>query len=126
MARSIVSRVSDLSICVHRHAPDAPCTGASWRLITTHDYTHTCTSGHARRLVFERALDDLCARFPDAPLPTRLIVDGTLFGSWRDVPHECVPRADATVPTPGSTAHASARARNFHARTRLIFDLFLV
>lgn len=54
--------------------------------------------GHARRRVFERALDDLRVRFPHAPMPTRLIVDGTLFGSWRGVPHECVPRADATVP----------------------------
>lgn len=54
--------------------------------------------GHARRLVFERALDDLRARFPNAPMPSRLVVDGTIFGAWRDVPHECVPRADATVP----------------------------
>ena len=53
--------------------------------------------GEARRLVFERALDDYAARHPDA-LPTRLVVDGTLFRAWRGVPHACVPRADATVP----------------------------
>ena len=53
--------------------------------------------GEARRLVFERALDDYAARHPDAP-PTRLVVDGTLFRAWRGVPHACVPRADATVP----------------------------
>lgn len=51
----------------------------------------------ARRLVFERALDDFAARNHDA-LPTRLVVDGTIFRPWRDVPYECVPRADATVP----------------------------
>ena len=53
--------------------------------------------GEARRVVFERALDDLVAR-GNSPLPTRLIVYGTLFRPWRGVPHECVPRADATVP----------------------------
>ena len=50
----------------------------------------------ARRLVFERALDDLVAR--GHPTPTELIVDGTLFRPWRGVPHTCVPKADATVP----------------------------
>jgi ribonuclease HII len=54
--------------------------------------------GEARRLVFERALDDLVARFPDADPPTRLIVDGTLFRPWRSVPHECVPKADTLYP----------------------------
>jgi ribonuclease HII len=55
--------------------------------------------GRARRLVFARALDDLRARFPHEPMPTELIVDGTLFGDgWRGVPHTCVPKADATVP----------------------------
>jgi ribonuclease HII len=53
--------------------------------------------GEARRLVFERALDDYATRHPDAA-PTRLIVDGTLFRPWRGVPHACVPRADATYP----------------------------
>lgn len=50
-----------------------------------------------RRLVFERALDDLVARTP-ALVPTHLIVDGTLFRAWRDVPYECRPKADLTVP----------------------------
>ena len=53
--------------------------------------------GEARRVVFERALDDYVAKEGN-PFPTRLIVDGTLFRSWRGVPHECVPQADATVP----------------------------
>lgn len=53
--------------------------------------------GEARRLVFDRALDDFAARHPDVA-PTRLVVDGTLFRPWRGVPHECVPKADLTVP----------------------------
>lgn len=52
--------------------------------------------GEARRLVFERALDDLVAR--GHPEPSHIVVDGTLYRPWRGVPHECVPRADATVP----------------------------
>lgn len=53
--------------------------------------------GEARRLVFERALDDFVHK-EGAPMPSKLIVDGTLFRAWRDVPFECVPRADASVP----------------------------
>lgn len=53
--------------------------------------------GEARRLVFDRALDDLATRHPDLQ-PTRLVVDGTIFRPWRGVPHECVPKADLTVP----------------------------
>ena len=53
--------------------------------------------GEARRLVFVRALDDLVQRFP-AVVPTKLIVDGTIFGSWKNVPHVCIPKADETIP----------------------------
>jgi ribonuclease HII len=52
--------------------------------------------GEARRLVFERALDDYVAR--GHPTPSQLIVDGTIFAPWRGVPYECRPKADATVP----------------------------
>ena len=52
--------------------------------------------GEARRLVFERALDDFVAN--GGPFPSELIVDGTLFRPWRGVRHVCIPRADATVP----------------------------
>ena len=61
----------------------------------------TCTEidtfgmAEARRLVFERALDDYASRHAT---PARLVVDGTIFRPWRGVPYECVPRADATVP----------------------------
>lgn len=50
----------------------------------------------ARRLVFDRALDDYAAR--GGPYPTSLIVDGTIFRPWRDVPYTVQPGADATVP----------------------------
>ena len=51
----------------------------------------------ARRLVFERSLEDLCIKFPHI-VPTELIVDGTIFRSWRDIPYQCIPKADDTVP----------------------------
>ena len=50
----------------------------------------------ARRVVFHRALDDLEASH--GVVPDSLVVDGTLFEPWRDVPFECVPKADVTVP----------------------------
>ena len=52
--------------------------------------------GEARRLVFERALDDLVTRHPDIHIE-KLIVDGTIFRKWRDVAFECIPKADQTV-----------------------------
>lgn len=52
----------------------------------------------ARRLVFERALDDYAARNAADLFPTRIIVDGTLFRPWRDVAYECVVRADDLYP----------------------------
>ena len=52
--------------------------------------------GEARRLVFERALDNFVAN--GGPFPSELVVDGTLFRPWRGVCHVCIPRADATVP----------------------------
>ena len=72
--------------------------------------------GEARRLVFERALDDLMER--GCAKPTRLIVDGTLFRAWHYVtddgvsvcvPHECIPQADAT--------HACVSAASILAKT---------
>lgn len=50
----------------------------------------------ARRVVFHRALDDLERR--SGVVPDEIVVDGTLFESWRGVPHRCEPKADATVP----------------------------
>ena len=62
----------------------------------THAEIDSLGLGEARRLVFERALDDYVAR--GHPMPTSLVVDGTLFRAWRGVPFECRPKADATVP----------------------------
>lgn len=52
--------------------------------------------GWARRAVFHRALDDLAER--SGSVPDEVIVDGTLYEPWRDVPYRCEPKADATVP----------------------------
>ena len=53
--------------------------------------------GEARRLVFHRALDDLMRKHPDVA-PSKIVVDGTIFRKWRDVPFERLPRADQLVP----------------------------
>lgn len=50
--------------------------------------------GEARRLVFERALDDFARRRPDVQV-AHVLVDGTIFRVWRDVPFTLEPRADA-------------------------------
>lgn len=52
--------------------------------------------GEARRLVFERALDDFAQRTKS--VPSHIIVDGTLFRPWRGVPYECIERADSLHP----------------------------
>lgn len=52
--------------------------------------------GEARRLVFERALEDFRDR--TRRTPEYLVVDGTVFRPWRGVPYECQEGADATVP----------------------------
>ena len=49
----------------------------------------------ARRVVFERALDDYLQR--GGPMPDKLEVDGTIFRPWRNVPHTCTPAADSTI-----------------------------
>lgn len=49
----------------------------------------------ARRLVFHRALDHLHDRHPTLMSRVKkLIVDGTIFESWNDIPYECVPKGD--------------------------------
>ena len=63
--------------------------------------------GEARRLVFERALDDFVHR--NAVLPDHVVVDGTLYRPWRGVPHTLEPRADAT--------HACVSAASVLAKT---------
>lgn len=53
--------------------------------------------GEARRVVFERALDDFTTKYPDFKI-SNLIVDGTIFRSWKDIPYECIPKADSLYP----------------------------
>lgn len=56
--------------------------------------------GEARRLVFDRALDNYMAR--NGPIPSLLEVDGTIFRPWSyngvTPPHNLQPGADALVP----------------------------
>ena len=50
--------------------------------------------GEARRLVFDRALDDFAHRNPDVTV-AHVLVDGTIYRPWREVPFTLEPRADA-------------------------------
>ena len=64
----------------------------------------------ARRAVFHRALDDLEHR--SGIVPSSLVVDGTLFAPWRDVPYECVPKADVTVPCVSAASILAKQTRD--------------
>lgn len=61
-----------------------------------------------RRLVFHRALDDLFTKTSEEI--TKIIVDGTLFEKYKDFRHECIPKADLTVPC---VSAASVIAKHF-------------
>ena len=50
--------------------------------------------GEARRLVFERALDDFSSRNPTCVVE-HVLVDGTIYRPWRGVAFTLEPRADA-------------------------------
>jgi ribonuclease HII len=63
----------------------------------THTEIDTLGLGECRRLVFERALDDLFRKHPDMVVD-KIVVDGTIFREYRGIPHECVPKADLTNP----------------------------
>lgn len=51
----------------------------------------------ARRLVFHRALDDMLAKYPNLKID-RCIIDGTLAAKYKNIPHECIPKADSKFP----------------------------
>ena len=67
----------------------------------THKEIDDLGMARCRRLVFERALDDLATnsleRLNREPRIRHIIIDGTLFDGWRGVSFECIPRADATI-----------------------------
>lgn len=63
-----------------------------------------------RRLVFTRALDDLHSKYN--VLPTKIIIDGTLFDPWKGIPHECIPKADATVPAVSAASIIAKTSRD--------------
>lgn len=65
--------------------------------VVDHEEIDRLGLGEARRLVFERALDDLVDKHPHTT-PAFVTVDGTLYRQWRDVPFRCEPKADLTVP----------------------------
>jgi ribonuclease HII len=53
--------------------------------------------GEARRLVFERALEDFERKYPDFQM-TDMIVDGQIFRPWKSIPHQCMNKADLCIP----------------------------
>lgn len=64
--------------------------------IVTLEEINTNPFGWARRVVFQRALDDLVSNI--GRLPASIVVDGTshFFDGFQNVPFECKPKADAT------------------------------
>ena len=52
--------------------------------------------GEARKLVFERALENFQSKYPDFYME-KLIIDGTIFRSWKNIPYECIVKADLKV-----------------------------
>lgn len=70
-----------------------------------------------RRLVFHRAIDALIEKNGGVEV-AHIIVDGTLFDPYRNVPHECIPKADMTVPV---VSAASIIAK--HTRDTLVAEL---
>lgn len=47
-----------------------------------------------RRLVFERALEDFSSKYPLKKIE-KILVDGTIFRQWKNIPFECIPQADS-------------------------------
>ena len=60
----------------------------------THEEIDHYRLGEARRIVFERALDDFCKKYPTFKME-KLIIDGTIFRQWKNIDFECIPQADS-------------------------------
>lgn len=65
-----------------------------------------------RRIVFTRALEDLEKN--TGVRPSKIIVDGTLFKPWKNIPYECIPKADATVPSVSAASIVAKSTRDRH------------
>lgn len=78
--------------------------------VITNTEIDTLGMAKCRRLVFHRALDELAktSRFD------RIIVDGTLFEDYHSIPHECIPKADATVPAVSAASIIAKTFRDDH------------
>jgi ribonuclease HII len=63
----------------------------------TNEEIDTGGLAEARRLVFDRALDDFAQKYPNFDIQ-HLIIDGTIFRPWKAIPFECIPQADAKYP----------------------------
>ena len=85
--------------------------------------------GEARRVVFHRALDNLCLSIGGCP--AMILVDGNLFRSYRNLTHACIPKADAIYPCVEAASvlaksHRDSRLRDWCAeneRMGKIYDL---
>lgn len=60
--------------------------------VVTNEEIDVLGMAKCRRLVFHRALDDLDMG------ADKIIVDGTIFEKYKNIKHECIPKADKTVP----------------------------
>jgi ribonuclease HII len=85
--------------------------------VVTNEEIDVLGMAKCRRLVLHRAIDALVEASDGARL-RHIVVDGTLFEPYGDVPHECVPKADETVP---AVSAASIVAK--HTRDSLVTDL---
>ena len=85
--------------------------------VVTNEEIDALGMAKCRRLVLHRAIDAL-VEASDGVRLRHIVVDGTLFEPYGDVPHECVIKADETVPV---VSAASIIAK--HTRDLLVTDL---